>query len=269
MSTSMITTEKQEIEYNRENIELIKRMYCKDATDDELSIFIGQCKRTGLSPENRQIYAMKRKNTMTTMVSIDGLRLIAQRTGEYDGQIGPVWCGEDGEWKDVWLSKGNPVACKVGVARKNCSHVFFAVAHFDEYAGDINSSYSLWKKMPALMIAKCAEALALRKAFPQETSGIYTQDEMDQATKKTFSKKYNLVDDKDIWLSQQIGIKGTGNLTWLQLSDDHPVEDGTPGRKYLEKLATTKWEARPDIAERAKIALKEKEWETETKDTAW
>lgn len=178
--------------FSRDQIELIKRTIAKDATDDELKLFLAQCERTGLDPFDRQIYFIKRrqKNKKTgqyeeigqTQTSIDGFRVVAERTGEMDGQD-VAWCDEAGAWSDVWLKKSPPCAARVIAYRKGCAHGFPGIAKYEEYAQtfpDGNPS-GLWGKMPANMLAKCAEALALRKAFPKQLSGLYTADEMAQA----------------------------------------------------------------------------------------
>lgn len=159
-----------------EQTQLISTTIAPGCSNDELRLFAYACQRTGLDPFSRQIYAIRRAGKMTIQAGIDGLRSIAERTGQLDGSE-TLWCGDDGVWTDVWLGSKSPAAAKTTIWRKGAGHAFTGVARFQDY----NAGQGLWSKMGATMIAKCSEALALRKAFPADLSGVYSSDEMDQA----------------------------------------------------------------------------------------
>lgn len=174
------TSQKEMVIYNKDQIDLIKRTVAQGATDDELKLFVKQCERTQLDPFSKQIYFMKDKNgKVSTITSIDGFRLIAERSGAYEGQTKVEWCGADKIWTDVWLENVPPRAARVGVFKKNFREALYAVALFDEYAGKYQNGdlTFMWKKMSSFMIGKVAEALAIRKAFPNDLSGVYSSEE--------------------------------------------------------------------------------------------
>ncbi|NGX60489.1 MAG: hypothetical protein KR126chlam3_01664 [Chlamydiae bacterium] len=169
-------------EVDPSKLDLIKRTICKGATDDELQLFIHACKKTGLDPFMRQIFAVKRwdasakREVMTIQTGIDGYRLIADRTGKYAPGRDTEF-GYDGEgrllWAKAYIKKMTP---------DGQWHEISAVAFWDEYVQATRDGKPtiFWQKKGHIMLSKCAEALALRKTFPAELSGIYTKEEMSQ-----------------------------------------------------------------------------------------
>lgn len=191
MSEQSITTQQtKQIEFSQSQVDLIKRQIAPKATDDELKLFLYQAARTGLDPLTRQIYCIHRydKNhgsKMSIQTSIDGFRVVAERSGDYGGQDEPEFLEDNGKI----------TSCKIRVYKFRGNQRYQAsvgVAYWDEYVPAAGQDY-MWKKMPHTMLAKVAEALALRKAFPQDLSGLYTTEEMQQADVQTVP----IVDDSD------------------------------------------------------------------------
>jgi phage recombination protein Bet len=182
------------IQFKKEQIDLIKQQIAPEATNDELKLFLYQAQRTGLDPLTRQIYCIHRnvktieygkdvwKKKMSIQTSIDGFRVIAERSGQYAGQDEPIYTEENNKL----------ISCKITVYKFRGDVRYPAsvgVAYFSEYVqtDKNNEPVAMWKKMPHIMLAKVAEALALRKAFPQDLSGLYTSDEMADAPVKDVS----------------------------------------------------------------------------------
>jgi len=152
-------------------VDLIKSQVAVGATNDELKLFLHVADKSGLDALSKQIYFIKRGGKMTIQTAIDGFRSIADRTGQYVGSNDPVFTGNGKNPEKATVTVSKVVQGVVGE--------FTASARWTEYYPDKNSF--MWDKMPHTMLGKCAEALALRKAFPQQLSGLYTGDEMAQA----------------------------------------------------------------------------------------
>jgi phage recombination protein Bet len=163
--------------WDDERVSLIRRMYCKGASQEEFEVFIETCKRTGLSPLMKQIYCIMRKSggqeQMTIQVGIDGFRLIADRTGRY----------VPGREASFTYDAKNKIATATAYVKKLVAgewHEIAATVRWEEFAAGGN----FWQNMPHHQLSKVAEAHALRRAFPADLSGLYIQEEMDQADRE-------------------------------------------------------------------------------------
>ena len=170
-------------EFSTEQIRILGETVAKGATQDELAFFLNVCKLKRLDPFGGQVHCVKRwdsdlgREKMTIQVGIDGFRVIAARTGEHAGTTEPEYDSEDAQ---------HPNWARVIVYRygRNDEKIPYSVkARYSEFVvtkkgGEPNR---MWATKPYVMLAKCAEAQALRKAFPDELSGMYTEEEMGQA----------------------------------------------------------------------------------------
>lgn len=186
MNDTQALTIRNEVEYSQDQIDLIKRTFAQGATNDEFQLFMMTAQRMGLRPEARQIHMVKRPSfdqatksyidKMSIQTGIDGYRLIADRTGMYAP-------GRESTY--VYDPQGKLFSATAYVKKfvRGEWHEVAATAHYDEYVQRKRDGEAtqMWGSKPHIMLSKCAEALALRRAFPAELSGVYTDEEMAQA----------------------------------------------------------------------------------------
>jgi len=176
----------------------------KGATNGDLAVFFHYCRRTQLDPFSRQIYMIQRRtkerwqderggwheeyvSKQTIQVGIDGFRVVRDRVAERTGYTcdfeDTIWYDDDGNEHAVWLEAKPPAACRVVLVKRQPGQEplrFPAVLRTASYM-QVNGKgepVSQWRTQAEHMIEKCCEAFATRRAFPNDFSGVYLEDEM-------------------------------------------------------------------------------------------
>lgn len=218
-----------------EQLELVKRTVASGATDAELKLYLYDCQRHGVHPLDKLLHFTKRAGKYVPITSIDLMRIRAASTGECVGITDAVFAGE-----------GQHLSATVTVKRAVAGVIadFTATARWSEYCPDAGS---MWKKMPYTMLGKCAEALALRKGFPQQLSGLYAKEEMEQAERpervvqveQTAQEPPTAPEGYDEWLADMEATADTGVAALEAAWKATPV----PMRAYLTATNRAKWDA--------------------------
>lgn len=188
--------------FTPQQVSALEHIGVEGASEGDLGVFFHVAKRTGLDPFARQIHMIGRMSSenvggewvktkkWTIQTGIDGFRLIGRRAADATGDTisldPPKWAHAEQGWQEIWVGAwGTPVAARVTLHRNG--QAFTAVALFDEYKQTKRDGTltSMWAQRPAGQLAKCAEALAWRMAFPQDLSGIYADEEMGGANSHT------------------------------------------------------------------------------------
>jgi len=186
MSSELAVLEIKAVTITSEETDLIKRTICAEATDAEMKLFFYDCTRRGVHPLDRLIHFTKRgpvgQKKYVPITSIDFFRIRAHGSGVFDGEEPAEYVLNE---KD-----GLPDLCNYIVYRSvnGQRRAWHATARWSEYYPGEQLGFN-WRKMPFLMLAKCAEALALRKAFPAELQGLYVKEEMEHADLRPHGKK--------------------------------------------------------------------------------
>lgn len=193
-------------QWSPEQLEVVRQSVAPGCTDEELAFFAQVCRHKGLDPFAGEIVAIPRwdskagRNVLVIQETVAGLRALAERSGLYNGQDPPAWCGPDARWVEVWLdTKTPPAAAKVAVYRKGWDRPTVGIARYSSYVqlDKGGGPKGLWKTGPDFMLWKCAEAAALKRAFKHAMAdaGISTRDLSDASRISMEARAAGLNDD--------------------------------------------------------------------------
>jgi phage recombination protein Bet len=227
-----------------DQLELVKRTVASGATDAELKLYLYDCQRQGVHPLDRLLHFTKRGGKYVPVTSIDLMRIRAAETDEYAGSDDACFLG-GGDY---------PTSATVTVWRlvQGQRYAFTATARWAEYKPDQNDFQ--WRKMPHTMLAKCAEALALRKGFPRQLAGLYAREELDQATERSAAVDPNTGEVFDAENGNGTP-KPAGYDDWLA-DMDATADEGTAALRQAWKEATPTLRAAMPLTVRERLKAK-------------
>lgn len=243
------------------NLDLIRRTVAADTNDAEFDLFIHAARHVNLDPLRRQIYAFvfskndAKKRRMTIITGIDGFRTIAARTGNYAPDDEEPTYEVDPALKGPLNPAGLIKATvRVRMFAHGSWHKVTASAYWEEYAplkdewrenpetgrGEKTGKQTLdtsgnWGKMPRLMLAKVAEALALRKAWPDDFSNVYAQEEIDRAAAVDMLPSEAAAAGAAEARLEKIGSTGRALLVDMMTGDNSPIVP-VPVGKFADRV---------------------------------
>jgi phage recombination protein Bet len=217
MSTALAVVNPRDL-MTPDDIEILRKSKFKGFSDAEVAYAVKICNHLNLNPLVNQIHFVKRGQAVTTQVAIDGLRLGAQRTGEYAGSDDAIYGYAKGDTTQKKPSIATVTVYRM-IAGQRCP--FTATARWEEY---YQPQGGMWDRMPHVMLAKCAESQALRKAFPAELSNVYSHEEMGQADGK--NKAASVQEQLQGKKPEEPGVIETEGRVIDESSDEEPPPEG-------------------------------------------
>jgi phage recombination protein Bet len=232
-------------EWSGEQLQIMKRdLGIKN--DQHLAYFAQVCQHKNLDPFLGEIVPVYYGGELVIQETVEGLRTIAERSGLYDGFIGPEWCGPDMVWRPVWLEDAPPAAARYAVRRKDWSEPATGVARWKSSVqlDRHGKPMPLWRDRPDEMLGKTAEARALRRAFPKEfaRAGVSVRELSDAQVVTVEARRAGLDDDARHALVSE--VTGGRTESTRDLTDDEVLEVRAEVARHVDSTTGVIDEAR-------------------------